>query len=925
MNKRTKRVSRGAAILSACYLLAACGTDLSTDELISRAQQHIAKGDYASATIELKNAVAADTSNAQARLLLGKTYFESADLESAEKELTRARELGAPGAEVLPLLAQARAALGMHDELMELNAEGLPAKAQAEVLAAQGLSLLGKRELEEAGKRLETALTLSPQSPYVRVAQARLLLANSQIDGARKQLDQALASDPAYAPAWSLLGDIEQQQQHPDRAEAAYSKALDADPANFGDRLKRALLRIQAQQGDLAAQDVAELRKAAPNHPGVFFAQGLLHLQKNELDAAKTAFEESVKGGDSFPFALFYLAAINAQQGNQTQAEVYAERFLAIIPDNAPGRNLAASLALRAGDYARAERFVRPVVAANPEDAAALNLLASALLGQGKTDEGLDLLAKVAEVQPESAAAQTRLAAGLLATGQGAVGEEHLRKALELDPKFQQADVLLVMNALRQKDIAGAIKAAEDFRERNPDAVTPYNVLGRVYLAANDPSKARASFLKALEIAPGDPGASQSLAALAVKDKDYETARGYYSGVLEKHPDYMPVHMQLAALDLAQGREDAMADRLAQLVKTYPAAVEPRLVLSRYKLARGQASEALILLNELDEAQKKQPAVLAQIAATQLAQGDYATAKASLDRLVQLQPDSASAHYQLAMAYSGLNDTVSTEQELERSIELDSNYVPARIALARVFLSQNDEQKFAMQLIALRQLQPESPDVLLLEAGLARLQGKDDEVLQRLERAYAVAPAPATVQNLAVERANRGDRDAGVQLLQDWVEKHPDDASTRMVLAELYSRGDQVEPAMAEYRAVLESSPRATVALNNLAWYLRKQDPKQALTYAKRAYEIAPESVDVLDTLALVLMENKAFDEAQARIQQALKLAPENATVRYHAAQIRHAAGDKGGAVIILEPLVKGAKDFPEKQEAADLLELLKK
>ena len=80
----------------------------------------------------------------------------------------------------------------------------------------------------------------------------------------------------------------------------------------------------------------------------------------------------------------------------------------------------------------------------------------------------------------------------------------------------------------------------------------------------------------------------------------------------------------------------------------------------------------------------------------------------------------------------------------------------------------------------------------------------------------------------------------------------------------------------------------------------------------------------MLDTLALVLMENKAFDEAQARIQQALKLAPENATVRYHAAQIRHAAGDKGGAVIILEPLVKGAKDFPEKREAADLLELLK-
>ncbi|MBK6281011.1 MAG: tetratricopeptide repeat protein [Gammaproteobacteria bacterium] len=140
----------------------------------------------------------------------------------------------------------------------------------------------------------------------------------------------------------------------------------------------------------------------------------------------------------------------------------------------------------------------------------------------------------------------------------------------------------------------------------------------------------------------------------------------------------------------------------------------------------------------------------------------------------------------------------------------------------------------------------------------------------------------------------------------------------------MYGRADQVEAAMMEYRAVLEASPRNVVALNNLAWYLRAQDPEQALTYAKRAYEIAPESADVLDTLALVLMENKAFDEAQARIQQALKLAPDNAGVRYHAARIRHAAGDTGGAVIILEPLVEGAKDFPEKQEAAELLARLK-
>ena len=76
----------------------------------------------------------------------------------------------------------------------------------------------------------------------------------------------------------------------------------------------------------------------------------------------------------------------------------------------------------------------------------------------------------------------------------------------------------------------------------------------------------REPFVKALELAPGDPGASQGLAALAVQAKDYDAARGYFDGVLAKHPDYLPAHMQLAALDLAQGDETGMVKRLQQLI-----------------------------------------------------------------------------------------------------------------------------------------------------------------------------------------------------------------------------------------------------------------------------------------------------------------------------------------------------------------------
>ena len=925
MKQHNKLLACGAAMLIAGGLLVGCGRDASTDELVSRAEQFITRGDYRSATIELKNAVAADTENARARWLLGKVYFESGELEGAAKELQRANELGMAKDNVLPLLAQSLLALGRHDELMSLGTDGLAPDAQAQVLAAQGLSLLGKGELEDAGKRLEQALALAADSAFVRVAHARLLLSNGQMEAGRKQLDAVADSEPGYAPAWSLLGDLEQQQQHPDLAEKAYSRALEADPDNVGDLLKRALIRIQTQKTGPAAEDVTALKKLVPAHPGVHFAEGLLHLQKNELDAAKTAFELAVRGGNAYPFALFYLAGIHAQQGNPEQAEVYAAQFLAIAPDNAAGRNLAGSLAMRAGDFARAETLVRPVIAANGDDVVALNLLSAALLAQGKTDEGLDLLARVAQLQPDSAMAQTRLAAGLLATGQGGVGIEHLQRALELDPKFQQADVLLVLNQLREGNLDGAIRAAQDYRDRNPEAATPYNLLGRVYLAGNDQARAREAFVKALELAPGDPGASQSLAALAVRDKDFDAARRYYGGVLEKHPDYMPVHMQLAALELAQGNEGAMVERLRQLVASYPTAPEPRLALARYNLGKGQPAEALSLLGALDDTQKKQPAVMSLTAAAQLSQNQHDAAKATIDRLVTLQPNVAQHHYQLAIALAGLGDTAGMRKELEKTLELDPKHLPGRIAMARTLLTARDEEAFEAQVKVLREMQPDHPDVLSLEASLARMKGNNDEALAKLEKAYAVAPTSATLQNLAAEMVSRSDASGGIELLQGWIDEHPQDMAPRMALADVYAAQKRDDKVVEQYKAVVAADERNVVALNNLAWYLRKSDPKQALAYAERASNIAPDAAPVLDTLALALLENKQVKDAQLRIEQALKLAPDDPGVRYHAALIRHAAGDKGGALLILEPVVNGPKDFPEKKEAAELLESLGK
>ena len=55
--------------------------------------------------------------------------------------------------------------------------------------------------------------------------------------------------------------------------------------------------------------------------------------------------------------------------------------------------------------------------------------------------------------------------------------------------------------------------------------------------------------------------------------------------------------------------------------------------------------------------------------------------------------------------------------------------------------------------------------------------------------------------------------------------------------------------AIAQYRAVVTIDHNSTMALNNLAYLLSKDDPDEALKYAQQAGDLAPDSPAVQDTL----------------------------------------------------------------------------
>jgi|AZIJ01.1.fsa_nt_gi putative PEP-CTERM system TPR-repeat lipoprotein len=918
-----KQLYHVVVILSLVGLFA-CGESTTTSEYVDNARRYLDDGKTTAAIIELKNALKIEGDNAEARWLLGKVYFDQDDMPSADKELRHARKLGVSKDQVLPLLAQAFLRQTKLDELQALSVETLRTEALATVLSAQGLGKLAENEVVAGGRLIERAVGEAPQLAYAQMAKARLLQAGGDADLVLAQLNVIFAIDPDYSQALSLLGDLELQKNEFKAAEQAYTRAIDGGSSKaekFANTLKRAIVRITLQQLDAAQIDATYLLATAPKHPSAHYVQGMINFQQKKMVEAKESLIQALPAKERHPQIVYYLSALHLLEGEREQATAYASEFHGLAPNNIAGRKLLATIRLAERDYAQVEKLLRPVLALGQNDAGAMNLLANALLRQGKTDEAIDLLSEVAELAPDSPTAQMRLGAGMLVGGEQA-GVEYIESALRLNPDYQQGEILLVLNYLRQNEPGKALQAAEAYRDRQPENVTPYNLLGRVHMESKRKEAAQEAFQQARSISPGDPFACQSLALFAVQDKQYSAAESYYKEILEHHEDYLPALLKIAALKQLEGDEDAMLVYLERAMEAHPSAYQPRLILARLHLSKGRSDKVAVLLSGLEDWDGN-PELLHVAGVAQLAEKNYHSAQVSFDKLVQLQPDGAVGHYLLARAHEGLGRHELVSGGLQQAIELAPDYIEPRVALARLSLQQKNNVAFEEQLKKLKVLAPDNPAIWQLQIAEAKLKGDKAGELAIYEKAFKTMPSTSTLLGFAEQRLSFGDTDGALGLYKTWIVDNPKDVSARLALANMHVKNGGADLAMSQYQHVLEHDGSNLVALNNLAWFLRDSKPKQALEYARKAEEVDGESAAVQDTLAMAFMADGQLSEAKKAIDNALGKTPDNLSMRYHRVLINLALGQKSSALSELKRLLKSGEGFSERPDAEALMQEL--
>jgi Flp pilus assembly protein TadD len=174
-------------------------------------------------------------------------------------------------------------------------------------------------------------------------------------------------------------------------------------------------------------------------------------------------------------------------------------------------------------------------------------------------------------------------------------------------------------------------------------------------------------------------------------------------------------------------------------------------------------------------------------------------------------------------------------------------------------------------------------------------------------------------------KVEAGDAPKAVETYEAWLKKHPEDGSTRFLLASLLLTTKQFDRAAGEHETLLKEQPDNAVLLNNLAWlYDLKNDPR-ALELAQKAFEKAPDAPTIADTLGWILVRKGESPKALPVLEKAAAAMPGSNEIQYHYAVALKDSGNADGAKGVLEKIIASKQASPEVVEAQKLLDTLKK
>lgn len=854
--------------------------------------------DVAGAIIQLKNALQQDRNMLAAHLLLARAYLSDGDVGPAEVEFREALRLGVSRAEVAVPMARIYLLQGKPGKLIEsVPADGLPAGIRLEVLTQRGIAYAALDKRSDAERSFADARAIDPSSPVPLVAEVPMLISSGRLDLARERAAEAVQLGPTHAGAYNARGSVAHAAGDVAAALQDYERAIELQPSLVDARIARAGILIDLGRDAEARADLEQLTMGGPVEPRASYLLALLASRRGEGAEAARHFAEAAGLVDALPIEwlsgheqLLMVGGLAHHAGRQYEkARKYLETLIARYPRNLGARKLLASIYFETGDHARAMGLLEQVLRVQPDDPQATYLLGRVHLAQKRYAKATELLEKAARAGESRA--QVALGFSRLAEGDSPAATRDLLAAFDKSPGDLGLAITLSNTLMREGDGKTALDIAQRANSALPGNPAALNLLGAIKGAGSDLSGARAAYAEALRRDAGFTPARLNLARLDVAEGRFDDARLAYGELLKKNKRDTTAMYESALLEQRAGRPAEALRWLEKAAAERPDDVRIGLALIQAKGRAGDRQGALEAAKALSARRSGDLSVLGALAEAQIDAGDAKAAQHTLREMVKFAEFDTTALVRIGYLQIATGHPTDAAYAAQKALQGTPGDRAALVLAAEAALVAGTPDAASQLVAELRSRHPSSPDGLRLAGDLAMAGGQHAVAANAYRQAFDMQPSTPLLLRRVQVLMTQGNPAAGVTMLRDWLQTGEGDVEARKALAELHMHMSDWTAARREYEKLVAAGAGDAMVMNNLAnALLGLKDPK-ALEIAQAAVALNASSPLVLDTLGWALAQAGRTDEAIGALREARLRDPSNAEIRYHLASVLASKG----------------------------------
>ncbi len=910
-----------AVLVLAVSLLSACSRS-ATDEIAS-AQKALAEKNSAAAFVHLKNAVASDPKNGQARFLLGQQFAAAGDAQSAAAELKRALELKYSVDEVARPLANALM-LGGQASQVPLLVGPLQVKdpeAAASVQTALAWAHLLLQDLPASRQALDRAERFKGANSETRLIRAQLAEAAGQSEQAMTLVDDLLKEDPKQDNAWAFKGRLHERIPGAS-AEAllAYKKALEVNPKKFDALAPMVGIHLSNQDFPAARAGLEAMRKLEPKAFMTALYEGRLQYQDGNYTAARGHFQTALNMAPTVPEALLASGLNELKLKAFAQAESQLARVVQAQPANITARFYLARAYLQQGKPELATGTLAPLVdGANPLPEVLL-VAAHARLMQGDPVGADQLFGRAAKLHGNSSS--VRLAQALMSAAKGnadsAIQEmEKLAASSESD----EADLQLIGAQIARKDYPAALNAIESLQRKQPSSPAADDLRGQVLLKMDRKAEARQSFEAALKKDDQYAQSILNLVGLDMAEGRKDMAQQRLEVQIKRDPSNPELYIALAALGQDRGAtQEAIVADLEKATKADPRHAKARLLLIERHFATGDLNRALEAARNAVATIPDNAQLYEALARCLASVGDARQSLAAYVKLTAIAPREPAGYLGQAKLLLSMKDGAGAVKALQQLLAFAPNDLEAKRLTVTAALLQKQPEKALASSRELQRDVPTNPLGFALEGEVHMAEKRWDQAAAAFRAAMAKPGGEPFVARLSQALSGAGKADEARRVVADSLNKQPKNVPMlRQLAATAYNAGDRAQ-AQTYYEQALAVAPDDVAMLNNLAWILVEAKDPKAVAIAERAAARAPKVPEVLETLSQALALKGDYANATSTLRRAVQLSPSPAPLRLRLARMHLAANDKAAARVELETLRDLGSAFPDQAAVRQLL-----